>query len=171
MTVKDIFETMDYGPAPESSAEALTWLADRGGIAGHFIGGKWGPLRDDFTSHNPATGERLAGVTKGTADEVATAVKAARKAQTAWAKDGHKRARVLYAIARQMQKHSRLLAVMETLDNGKPIRESRDIDVPLAIRHFYYHAGMAQLMEAELPDREALGVCGQIIPWNFPLLM
>ena len=171
MTIKDIFDTMEYGPAPESSAEALAWLADRGGIAGHYINGKWGPLRDDFASNNPATGEKLAGVTKGTADEIATAVAAARKAQPAWAKSGHKRARVLYAIARGMQKHSRLLAVMETLDNGKPIRESRDIDVPLAIRHFYHHAGFAQLMKAELPDREALGVCGQIIPWNFPLLM
>ena len=171
MTIKEIFDTMDYGPAPESSAEALAWLADRGGIAGHYINGKWGALRDDFATTNPATGVELAGVTKGTADEVALAVAAARKAQPAWAKSGHKRARVLYAIARLMQKHSRLLAVMETLDNGKPIRESRDIDVPLAIRHFYHHAGFAQLMKAELPDREALGVCGQIIPWNFPLLM
>ena len=171
MTIKEIFETMDYGPAPESSAEALAWINDRGGLAGHFINGKWGPLRDDFATNNPATGERLAGVTKGTADEVASAVAAARKAQPAWAKSGHKRARVLYAIARLMQKNSRLLAVMESLDNGKPIRESRDIDVPLAIRHFYHHAGFAQLMKAELPDREALGVCGQIIPWNFPLLM
>lgn len=171
MTIKEIFDTMDYGPAPESSAEALAWLADRGGIAGHYINGKWGALRDDFATTNPATGVKLAGVTKGTADEVALAVAAARKAQPAWAKSGHKRARVLYAIARLMQKHSRLLAVMETLDNGKPIRESRDIDVPLAIRHFYHHAGFAQLMKAELPDREALGVCGQIIPWNFPLLM
>ncbi len=171
MTIKDIFDTMDYGPAPESSTEALQWLADRGGVAGHYIGGKWGPIRDDFASNNPATGERLAGVTKGTAAEVAEAVKAARKAQPAWAKDGHKRARVLYAIARGLQKNSRLLAVMETLDNGKPIRESRDIDVPLAIRHFYHHAGFAQLMDSELPDREAIGVCGQIIPWNFPLLM
>ncbi len=171
MTIKDIFETMEYGPAPESASEALAWIADRGGIAGHFIGGKWGALRDDFATTNPATGEKLAGVTKGTAGEVALAVKAARKAQTAWAKDAHARARVLYAIARLMQKHSRLLAVMETLDNGKPIREARDIDVPLAIRHFYYHAGMAQLMDDELPGREALGVCGQIIPWNFPLLM
>mgnify|MGYP005988264983 CR=1 FL=1 len=171
MSVKDIFETMDYGPAPESAAEALSWIADRGGVAGHYIGGKWGALRDDFASTNPATGDKLAGVTKGTADEVAEAVKAARKAQKAWAKDAHARAKVLYAIARLMQKHARLLAVMETLDNGKPIRESRDIDVPLAIRHFYYHAGMAQLMDDELPDREALGVCGQIIPWNFPLLM
>ena len=171
MTIKEIFDTMDYGPAPESSAEALAWLADRGGIAGHYINGKWGALRDDFATTNPATGVKLAGVTKGTADEVALAVAAARKARPAWAKSGHKRARVLYAIARLMQKHSRLLAVMETLDNGKPIRESRDIDVPLAIRHFYHHAGFAQLMKAELPDRAALGVCGQIIPWNFPLLM
>ncbi len=171
MTIKEIFDTMDYGPAPESASEALQWLADRGGVAGHYINGKWGPIRDDFASNNPATGEKLAGVTKGTAEEIETAVAAARKAQPAWAKSGHKRARVLYAIARGMQKHSRLLAVMETLDNGKPIRESRDIDVPLAIRHFYHHAGFAQLMRTELPDREPLGVCGQIIPWNFPLLM
>ena len=171
MTVKEIFDTMDYGPAPESSKEALAWIAQKGGIAGHYINGKFGPLRDDFATTNPATGEKLAGVTKGTAEEVAAAVKAARRAQTTWAKDSHTRARALYAIARLMQKHSRLLAVMETLDNGKPIRESRDIDVPLAIRHFYYHAGMAQLMDDELPDRAPLGVCGQIIPWNFPLLM
>jgi aldehyde dehydrogenase (NAD+) len=171
MTIKEIFDTMDYGPAPESGAEALAWLSDNGSIAGHYINGKWGALRDDFATNNPATGVKLAGVTKGTPEEVALAVAAARKAQPAWAKSGHKRARVLYAIARQMQKHSRLLAVMETLDNGKPIREARDIDIPLAIRHFYHHAGYAQLMKAELPDREALGVCGQIIPWNFPLLM
>ncbi|MEJ6404666.1 aldehyde dehydrogenase family protein [Yoonia sp. 2307UL14-13] len=171
MTIKEIFETMDYGPAPESVSEALQWIADRGGIAGHYINGKWGPLRDDFPSNNPATGGKLAGVTKGTVEEIETAVAAARKAQPTWAKSGHKRARILYAIARLMQKHSRLLAVMETLDNGKPIRESRDIDVPLAIRHFYHHAGFAQLMRSELPDREPLGVCGQIIPWNFPLLM
>ncbi len=130
MTIKDIFDTMEYGPAPESSAEAMQWLSDRGGIAGHFIGGKWGPLRDDFASNNPATGVKLAGVTKGTAEEVELAVAAARKAQPAWAKSGHKRARVLYAIARLMQKHSRLLAVMETLDNGKPIRESRTFQIP-----------------------------------------
>jgi len=172
MNVPDIFDTMDYGPAPESAADALAWLVDNGGIAGHYIDGKWGALREDMTSKNPATGERLAGLTKGTAEEVALAVAAARKAQPKWQRlGGKKRAQVLYNIARLMQKHSRLLAVMETLDNGKPIRESRDIDIPLAIRHFYYHAGMAQLQDAELPDREALGVCGQIIPWNFPLLM
>ncbi|HSG55602.1 MAG TPA: aldehyde dehydrogenase family protein, partial [Paracoccaceae bacterium] len=84
---------------------------------------------------------------------------------------GHARARYLYALARLLQKHSRLFAVLETLDNGKPIRESRDIDIPLVQRHFYYHAGMAQLMETEMPEARAIGVCGQIIPWNFPLLM
>ena len=100
------------------------------------------------------------------------AVAAARKAQPKWEKlGGAGRARYLYAIARLLQKHSRLFAVLESMDNGKPIRESRDIDIPLAQRHFYYHAGMAQLMESELPDAQALGVCGQIIPWNFPLLM
>ncbi|WP_368188373.1 aldehyde dehydrogenase family protein [Aestuariibius sp. HNIBRBA575] len=172
MTIKEIFETMEYGPAPESVTEAKTWLSDRGGLAGHYIDGKWGPLRDDMAIQNPATGERLAGLTIGTPEEVATAVKAARKAQPKWAAlSGHKRARILYALARLMQKNARLLAVMESLDNGKPIRESRDIDIPQAIRHFYYHAGMAQLMDEELPDQEALGVCGQIIPWNFPLLM
>ncbi|MFK7754871.1 MAG: aldehyde dehydrogenase family protein [Sedimentitalea sp.] len=171
MTVPEIFDSMDYGPAPESAADALQWIADRGGIAGPFVNGQWGPLRDDFASHNPATGEKLAGITKATPDEVAAAVAAARKAQPNWAKDGPARARVLYAIARLMQKHSRLLATMETLDNGKPIRESRDIDVPLAIRHFYYHAGLAQLIDTEMPDHAPVGVCGQIIPWNFPLLM
>ena len=171
MTIKDIFESMDYGPAPESAAEALSWLVDRGGIAGHFINGKWDAVRDDFPSKNPATGDKLAGVTKGTTEEVAKAVAAARKAQPKWAKDGAMRARVLYGIARQMQKNARFLAVIETLDNGKPIRESRDIDIPLAIRHFYHHAGFAQLMDDEMPDAEPLGVCGQIIPWNFPLLM
>ena len=171
MNTQEIFETMDYGPAPESSAEALAWLAERGGIAGHFINGAWGPLRDDFPSNNPATGEKLAGVTKGTPEEVAKAVASARKAQPKWAKDSHQRARILYAIARLMQKHSRLLATMESLDNGKPIRESRDIDVPLAIRHFYYHAGLAQLVDSEMPGFAPMGVCGQIIPWNFPLLM
>ncbi len=172
MTVKDILHSMEYGPAPESAAEALAWIAARGGIAGNYVGGKWGPLRDDMTLSNPATGDRLAGLTKSTEKEVNAAVAAARKAQPGWAAlDGHARAKVLYAIARLVQKHARLLAVIETLDNGKPIRESRDIDIPLVARHFYYHAGMAQLSDSEMADREPLGVCGQIIPWNFPLLM
>ncbi len=100
------------------------------------------------------------------------AVAAARAAFASWSKlSGHARARYLYAIARNIQKHYRLLAVLESLDNGKPIRESRDIDIPLVARHFYYHAGWAQLMERELADYQPVGVVGQVIPWNFPLLM
>ncbi len=172
MTVKEIFDTMSYGPAPESATEALTWIATHNGTFGHFIGGTWTNPGDTFATRNPATGDTLAHITQGTQKDVDAAVKAARRTQPGWAKlGGHGRARVLYAIARILQKQSRLFAVLETLDNGKPIRESRDIDIPLAQRHFYYHAGMAQLMGAELPDREPLGVCGQIIPWNFPLLM
>ncbi|THD74002.1 aldehyde dehydrogenase family protein [Thalassobius vesicularis] len=172
MTVKDIFETMDYGPAPESAADALAWLVDQGDRFGHFINGAFTEPGDGFDSKNPATGETLATLTQATQADVDAAVAAARKAQPKWAKlGGHGRARHLYALARLLQKHARLFAVLETLDNGKPIRESRDIDIPLAQRHFYYHAGMAQLMDSELSGREALGVCGQIIPWNFPLLM
>ena len=172
MTIKDIFDTMDYGPAPESAAEALAWLSDRGGIAGPFVNGTWGALRDDIQIINPATNDRLAGLTKCTEAEVQDAVAAAGRAQPKWEKSGGAaRARILYAIARLIQKHARLLAVMESLDNGKPIREARDIDVPLAARHFYFHAGIAQLIDTEQPDRAAIGVCGQIIPWNFPLLM
>jgi len=172
MSIETIFDTMDYGTAPEDRGPALQWIKNHGGIAGPYINGKWGPFRDDLTVCNPATGEKLSGMTQTSAKEVAEAVKCARAAQPSWeALGGPARAKVLYAIARIMQKHARLLAVMESLDNGKPIRESRDIDIPLAIRHFYHHAGHAQLMKTALPDRKALGVCGQIIPWNFPLLM
>ena len=172
MTVSEIFETMDYGKAPESAADALAWLVDMGDRFGHFIDGTFTDPGDGFESKNPATGEVLATLSQATQADVDAAVQAARKAQPKWEKlGGHGRARYLYALARLLQKHSRLFAVLEVLDNGKPIRETRDIDVPLAQRHFYYHAGMAQLMESELPDAKALGVCGQIIPWNFPLLM
>ncbi len=172
MTVKDIFQSMDYGNAPENAAEALAWIVDQGSQFGHFINGKFTDAGDGFESTNPASGNVLATLSQATQSDVDAAVAAARKAQPKWAAlGGHGRARILYAIARLLQKHSRLFAVLETLDNGKPIRESRDIDIPLAQRHFYYHAGIAQLMDSELPDREALGVCGQIVPWNFPLLM
>ncbi|MDG2298753.1 MAG: aldehyde dehydrogenase family protein, partial [Planktomarina sp.] len=172
MSIETIFETMDYGTAPEERSTALQWIKDHGGIAGPYINGKWGPFRDDIVVCNPATGEKIAGMTLTSTKEVEDAVKCARVAQPTWeALGGAARARFLYAIARLMQKHARLLAVMESLDNGKPIRESRDIDIPLAIRHFYHHAGHAQLMATALPDKKALGVCGQIIPWNFPLLM
>ncbi len=172
MRVSEIFESMEYGPAPESAADALAWLADHVDTFGHFIDGAMTKPGALFESRNPATGAVLAQISQATQGDVDAAIAAARRAQGKWAKlGGPGRARFLYALARLLQKHARLFAVLETLDNGKPIRESRDIDVPLAQRHFYYHAGMAQLMGTELPGREALGVCGQIIPWNFPLLM
>jgi aldehyde dehydrogenase (NAD+) len=172
MTVNEIFESMDYGPAPESRTEAMAWIESHNGTFGSFINGAYSASDKTFATRHPATGDVLAQISQASQKDVDDAVKAARTAQPKWASlGGHKRARILYAIARLLQKHSRLFAVLETLDNGKPIRESRDIDIPLAQRHFYYHAGMAQLMDVELPNRTALGVCGQIIPWNFPLLM
>ncbi|SDE70979.1 aldehyde dehydrogenase (NAD+) [Salipiger thiooxidans] len=172
MSVKEIFETMEYGPSAESASEALAWLATQETGFGQFIDGAFTAPGDTFESRNPATGALLAKVTQATQADVDAAVAAARAAQPKWEKlGGPGRARHLYALARLLQKHARLFAVLETLDNGKPIRESRDIDVPLAARHFYYHAGSAQLMASEMPGRVAMGVCGQIIPWNFPLLM
>ncbi|MBA3447994.1 MAG: aldehyde dehydrogenase family protein, partial [Pseudaminobacter sp.] len=118
------------------------------------------------------TGKLLAKVSDAGAADVDAAVAAAAKALPKWsASTGYRRAKVLYAIGRAMQRHQRLLAVLESIDNGKPIRESRDIDVPLAIRHFIHHAGWAQALEREFPDHGPAGVVGQIIPWNFPLLM
>jgi aldehyde dehydrogenase (NAD+) len=172
MNVADIFRSMDYGPAPEAATEALSWIARHKGRFGHWIDGAFTAPGQTFATKNPATGAVLAEVTQGSEVDVARAVAAARKAQPKWAAlSGHARARVLYALGRLVQKHSRLLAVLETLDNGKPIRESRDIDIPLVARHFGYHAGLAQLVDVELPGQVARGVCGAVIPWNFPLLM
>ena len=172
MTVRDIFDSMAYGPAPESNTEALAWIAKHQGRFGHWIDGAFTAAADTFETKNPATGKVLASVTQGSAADLDAAVAAARRAQPKWARlSGHQRAKYLYALARLVQKHARLLAVLETMDNGKPIREARDIDVPLVARHFYYHAGLAQLLASELPDQEPLGVCGAVIPWNFPLLM
>jgi aldehyde dehydrogenase (NAD+) len=172
-SVPEIFQTMAYGPAPESVAPATEWLEQHRRSFGLFINSAWTKGDGEtFETLNPATAKPLARLAQASSREVDRAVRAARGAQPAWwALGGHGRARYLYAIARQIQKHSRLFAVLESLDNGKPIRESRDIDVPLVARHFYHHAGWAQLMEQELPDRVPVGVIGQIIPWNFPLLM
>ncbi len=172
MTILKAFETMDYGSALESSSEASNWLSDRGAKFGHFINGKFTKPKQLFKTSNPANGAFLAEVSAGAKKDVDAAVDAALVAQPAWENvGGPARARFLYSLARLVQKNSRLLAVLETLDNGKPIRESRDIDIPLVARHFYHHAGWAQLLEAEFPDQQAVGVAGQIIPWNFPLLM
>jgi aldehyde dehydrogenase (NAD+) len=172
--VSEIYESLEYGPAPESAGPAHAWLEAHGRRFDHFIAGAWRPpaAGERFPTLNPATGATLAEVAQGGADDIAVAVAAARAAQPAWAQLGPAgRARYLYAMARHVQKHSRLFAVLETLDNGKPIREARDIDVPLVARHFYHHAGWATLLPAALPDAEPVGVVGQIIPWNFPLLM
>ena len=174
MSIAEKFVAMEYGPAPEDPKEVLTWLDQHGRRFGHFIDGAWRQPVDggQFDTADPSTSEKLATVAQGSAADVDAAVRAASVALPKWqALAPHVRARYLYALARTIQKHSRRLAVLETMDNGKPIRESRDIDIPLVIRHFYHHAGWAQLLHQEFPGYEACGVVGQIIPWNFPLLM
>ncbi len=167
-------KNLEYGNAMESDQQALAWIAKFDGKLNHFIGGDWAtPLeRSYLASNNPATGKILANIAKGTAKDIDLAVKAAQKAKDKWAAlSGHQRAKYLYALARLLQKHARLFATLETLDNGKPIRESRDADIPLAARHFYHHAGWAQMGDKMFDSHEPYGVVGQIIPWNFPLLM
>jgi aldehyde dehydrogenase (NAD+) len=171
-TIKEILQTMDYGPAPESTKEAQAWLESHGRRFGLFVDGAWLDATETFGSFNPADGSELAQVTQASQADVDRAVDAARRAQPGWvAMGGHGRAKVLYSLARLLQKHARLFAVLETLDNGKTIRETRDADLPLAARHFYHHAGWAQLQSEEFADYRAVGVVGQIVPWNFPLLM
>ena len=165
---------MSYGPAPEGDAPIRQWLASHSGTFGHYINGAWvNPTPDEhFDVFDPSSGSVIAHVAQGSATDVDAAVAAARAALPAWqALDGHARARWLYALARGIQKHARHFAVLETMDNGKPIRETRDIDIPLVARHFYHHAGWAQLLDSEFPGAHGYGVVGQIIPWNFPLLM
>ena len=174
MSIAQKFVTMEYGPAPEDPKDALRWLDRHGRKFGHFINGEWRAPAEGayFETTDPARGEKIATVAQGSAGDIDVAVRAARGGLSEWQRlGGHARARYLYAIARAVQRHSRRLAVLETLDNGKPIRESRDIDIPLVARHFYHHAGWAQLLDTEFPDCTACGVVGQIIPWNFPLLM
>ena len=171
-TPQEILRTMDYGPAPESAAPAQAWLEQHGRRFGLFIDNQWSAPGSTFASINPADGQELAQLTQASAADLELAVSAARRAQPAWvALGGHGRARLLYALARQLQKHARLFAVLETLDNGKTLREARDVDLPLVARHFYHHAGWAQLQGEEFADYRAVGVVGQIVPWNFPLLM
>src|SRR6516162_7879904 len=174
MSVIQKFESMEYGPAPEDPKESLRWLEGHKRRFAHFIAGAWKAPAEGkyFETADPSTGEKIAEIAQGSAADVDAAVRAARAALKGWQSlTGHERAKYLYALARQVQKHSRRLAVLETIDNGKPIRESRDIDIPLVARHFYYHAGWAKLLEQEFRGYQACGVIGQVIPWNFPLLM
>ena len=173
-SVPEIFDTLSYGPAPEEAGAVRAWLAAHAGGFPLFIGGQWRPSCREtppIPCVNPANGEVLSNITQSCAEDLDAAVHSAAAAFPSWSKSGYERARALYALGRLIQKHSRFFAVLETLDNGKPIRETRDLDIPLAARHFTYHAGWAQLLARELPDHEPLGVVGQIIPWNFPLLM
>lgn len=174
MNILERYHAMDYAPAPEARSEVDAWLAGRDFSKSLFIAGDWRAAVDgkSFDIEDPSTGKLLAKISDAGAADIEAAVAAARKALPKWsAASGYERAKVLYAIGRAMQRHQRLFAVLESLDNGKPIRESRDIDVPLAIRHFIHHAGWAQSLDREFPGRKPAGVVGQIIPWNFPLLM
>ncbi len=172
--ITKILKTMEYGPAPEEDSHVRAWLAAHKSGFGHFINGKFTPLGKGrtFKAMNPANGETLGNVAIASARDVDAAVAAAAAAFKGWsALTGNQRARHLYALARHVQKHARFLSVLETIDNGKSIRETRDLDIPLVARHFYHHAGWAELRDEQFPGHVAAGVCGQIIPWNFPLLM
>ncbi len=172
-SVTEVLQTMDYGPAPESNSIVKEWLAQHEKGFGHFIGGSFVASKaSKLDVLNPANGDKIASVANGLPEDVEKAVEAAAKAFKSWSKlSGFERAKHLYALARHIQKRERFLSVLETMDNGKTIRESRDIDIPLVARHFYHHAGWAQLAETEFKGYGPVGVCGQIIPWNFPLLM
>ncbi|HEU4349186.1 MAG TPA: aldehyde dehydrogenase family protein [Actinoplanes sp.] len=159
----------EYAPAPESRA-----IVDIAPSYGMFIDGEFVEGKDTFKTVNPASEEVLSEVALGGPEEVDRAVAAARRAFGPWsALPGSERAKYLFRIARIIQERSRELAVLESLDNGKPIRESRDVDLPLVAAHFFYYAGWAdKLRYAGLgTDPKPLGVAGQVIPWNFPLLM
>ncbi len=173
MSIKEIFKNPQYGLAPENKENVLDWVKQRQPF-GLFIDGRWQkPLSGEYLeSINPVTEKAVASVAVALQKDVDAAVNAANKALPKWASlSGYERAKYLYALARQIQKHAKLFAVLESLDNGKPFRESRDIDIPLVARHFYHHAGWAKLMDTELSDYKEIGVVGQIIPWNFPMLM
>ena len=159
-----------YAPAPES--RDIVRLEERYGL---FVGGKWLEPTETYTTISPATEEPLAEVAQATPEEVAKAVAAARSAfENGWsAAPAAERSKYLFRIARILQERSREFAVLESLNGGKPIKESRDVDLPLAAAHFFYYAGWADKLEYAFPNRRPrpVGVAGQIIPWNFPLLM
>ena len=172
--VSEIFSSMAYGPAPEAADSAKAWIESHGGAFGHFINGAFVKPkgRKTYTSVDPCSGKALATTLVGENADIDEAVAAARAAYPSWsATPGHVRARHLYAVARCINKHHRLFAVLESMDNGKTIRETRDADLALVIRHFYHHAGWAQLFDKEMAGFAPVGVIGQVIPWNFPLLM
>ena len=161
----------EYAPAPQSADHVR--LEDR---YGPFIDGAFREVDEYFPSINPATEETIADVGLATEDMVDDAVRAARTAYESHWRDlpGAERAKYIYRIGRMIKEKSRELAVLESMDGGKPIRESRDMDIPLVAAHFFHYAGWADKLGYALPGPgrpQSLGVCGQVIPWNFPLLM
>lgn len=165
---------LDYVPAPEASDDIQDWLKRRGHMFPHFINGQFQRFYDGemLPVFNPATGEKLAWISQGRSEDVEAAMFAAHDAALVWGSHpGQRRAEYLYAIARAIARHSRMFARLESLNNGKTIRETRDLDTPLVIRHFYNCAGWAANLDEEFPSHRPGGVVAQIIPWNFPLLM
>ena len=173
--MKDIvknFRNIKYGPAPEDAKEVNKWIANLDKPNHLYINGKWVKSKStkNIQSINPANNSKLFTLAVANKTDVNAAVLAAKKAFPKWLSlSPIRRSKYMYALARLIQKHSRFLAVLETIDNGKPIRETRDIDIPLVARHFYYHAGWAAKLNKQ--NLNPIGVVGQIIPWNFPLLM
>ena len=166
------FRNIKYGPAPEDDQEVLEWIKSIPSPNYNFVNGEWIKPKANRTIQaiNPANNNKLFKLSVSSKLDVDKAIKSAKKAFSIWSKTTpYKRSKFLYALARLIQKHSRFLAVLESIDNGKPIRETRDIDIPLVARHFYYHAGWAENTSNNKID--PIGVVGQIIPWNFPLLM
>ena len=165
------FKNIKYGPAPEDDKDVLKWIKNLSSPNRIYINGKWTLSKSSKTLQaiNPSTNSKLFKLVVSSKKDVDSAVIAANKAYPKWSKlSSYKRSQYLYALARLIQKHARFLSVLESIDNGKPIRETRDIDIPLVARHFYYHAGWAAKSKDTV---KSLGVVGQIIPWNFPLLM
>jgi len=166
------FQNISYGPAPEDSKEVNSWIKNLKNPNNHFINGKFvkSSSSKKLNIINPSTNKKIATLSVALKKDVNAAVSAAKKAHIKWSKlSSFDRSKYLYALARLIQKNSRFISVLETIDNGKPIRETRDIDIPLVARHFYYHAGWAARNTNNSDD--SIGVVGQIIPWNFPLLM
>lgn len=173
-TVTDLMATLEYGPAPEDRSAVDKWLKDHNSKFGLWIDNKWEHPegRTYYESRSPKDHGFLAETMNGTQDDVNKAVESSVAAQEKWANlSGFERARHMYNLARLVQKHSRLFEVIESLDNGKPIRESRDADLPVVVRWLYHYAGWAQLMDEEMRDWKPLGVVGGIVPWNFPLML
>ena len=172
ISVKDLLfgDTWEYAPAPQSSD-----FVDLKDYYGHYIGGEFVESEESFETINPATEEPIAEIGKANEELVDSAVRAARSAyENHWSKmPGKERAKYIYRIARMIKEKGRHLAVAESMDGGKPIRESRDVDIPLASAHFFYYAGWADKLDYAFPGAQvsSLGVAGQVIPWNFPLLM